>query len=111
MTCRVLIVGVAPAAGCAEGKTWRAAAGLVHSRLVQRFGSGVVFEYVDLFSAEMSARSEVEAALAAGAVPPIVLIDGAVHASGGKLQVSAIEREVAERLATVPVSPAKDRVS
>jgi hypothetical protein len=44
-------------------------------------------------------------------VPPIVLIDGVLHSSGGKLHLSAIERAVAERLAAPVVASGKELVS
>ena len=104
MTCDVLIVGLPPFAGCASTKTWRAAAELVHSRLADRFGPAVRFEYIDLFSPEMAHHPEVEALVADGAALPLVLINGVARFSGGKLNVSAIERAVAETLsAGVPV--------
>jgi hypothetical protein len=63
-------------------------------------------------SPAMAPYPEIEALVADGAALPIVVLDGVVRFTGGKLQLSAIEREVAERLATaVPVSPAKERVS
>ena len=112
MSCDVLIVGLPPAAGCPSDETWRAAAELVHSRLAKRFGPEVGFEYVDLFSPEMGTHADIEALVADGAALPIVVIDGVALFAGGKLRLSAIEREVAERLATaVPVSPTKERVS
>jgi hypothetical protein len=112
MSCEVLIVGLPPAAGCPSTETWRAAAELVHSRLAKRFGSEVRFEYADLFSAEMAPHADIEALVADGAALPIVAIDGVARFIGGKLRASAIEREVAERLATaVPVSATKERVS
>jgi hypothetical protein len=112
MSCDVLIVGLPPAAGCPGDETWRAAAELVHSRLTSRFGSEVQFEYADLFSPEMAAHADIEALIADGAALPIVVIDGVARFTGGKLRLSAIEREVAERLATaVPVSATKERAS
>ncbi len=112
MSCDVLIVGLPPFAGCASTKTWRAAADSLHSRLIAQFGSAVRFEYVDLFSPEMAPYGEIEALVAGGAALPIVVIDGVARFTGGKLHLSAIEREVAERLATaVPVSATKERAS
>ena len=99
MSCSVLVIGMPSPAGCASTKTWRAAAGFVEQRLVARFGPAVVFEYAELFGPDMARHPDVEAAIAAGeAVPPIVVIDGARRFAGGKLNVSAIERVVAERL-------------
>ncbi len=113
MTCDVLIVGQPPYAGCASTKTWHAAAGVVQSRLAQRFGVAVQFEYVDLFSLQMAHRPEVETLLADGSIPPLVLINGVARFAGGKLHISAIERAVAETLSTgVPVpSPTEEPVS
>ena len=99
MTCSVLVVGMPSAAGCASTKTWRAAASLVERRLAERFGPAVVFEYAELFSPDMERQPDVEAVIAAGeAVPPLVIIDGVRRFAGGKLDVSAIERSVAEVL-------------
>jgi hypothetical protein len=113
MSCSVLVVGLPSPAGCASNQTWRAAAGFVESRLVERFGSAVVFEYAELFSPDMARHPDVEAQIAAGeATPPIVVIDGVRRFAGGKLNVSAIERAVAEALdaAAVP-SLVKEPVS
>ena len=111
MSCDVLIVGLPPAAGCPSDETWRAAAELVHTRLAKQFGSEVGFEYVDLFSPEMAPHAAIESLIADGAALPIVVIDGVARFTGGKLNATAIEREVAERLALVPVSSTKERVS
>lgn len=111
MTVDVLVVGVAPYAGCSSGNTWRAAAQMVEARLATRFGPAVRFEYVDLFSPEMVRRPEIEAFVAQGAVPPIVLIDGALQFSGGKLRTSAIEHAVAERLAASNGGSGKELIS
>jgi hypothetical protein len=100
VSCDVLVVGLPPTTGCPSSKTWRAAAEFVHSRLVERFGSGVQFEYVDLFSREMARHPEVETMIADGAELPIVVIDGEARFAGGKLNLSAIERAVADLLAT-----------
>jgi hypothetical protein len=107
VTCSVLVVGIPSPAGCASTKTWGAAAAFVEHRLTERFGPAVVFEYAELFGPDMARHPEVEADIAAGeAVPPIVIIDGARRFAGGKLNVSAIERAVAQTLGTgVPVPP------
>jgi hypothetical protein len=99
VTCSVLIVGMPSPAGCASTKTWKAAAAFVEGRLVARFGPAVAFEYAELFGPEMARHPDVEAEIADGeAVPPIVVIDGVRRFAGGKLNVSAIERAVAETL-------------
>lgn len=102
MTCSVLVVGMPSPAGCASTKSWAAAAALVEDRLVARFGPAVDFEYAELFGPDMARYPEVEAEIAAGeAVPPIVVIDGVRRFAAGKLNVSAIERAVAEILQPV----------
>jgi hypothetical protein len=104
VTCSVLVVGMPSPGGCASTKTWKAAAAFVEQRLVARFGLAVSFEYVELFGPDMARHPDVEAAIAAGkAVPPIVVIDGVRRFAGGKLNVSAIERSVAETLGTEAV--------
>ncbi len=93
---RVLVVGYPASAGCPPEKTWRAAASILEQRLRGRFAGAIDFAYVDLFSREMAQHPEVEAMVASGiAIPPIVLIDGVLASSGGKLNLSAIERAVA----------------
>lgn len=110
MTCSVLVVGMPSPAGCASTKTWKAAAAFVEQRLAGRFGQAVDFEYAELFGPDMTRHPDVEAEIAAGeAVPPIVIIDGVRRFAGGKLNVSAIERAVAEALgAGVPVPRAME---
>ena len=105
MTCPVLVVGLPSAAGCAPGRTWRAAAAFVQQRLAQRFGDRVAFEYAELFSPDMVRHPDVEADIAAGRADlPIVVIDGVRRLSGGKLNVGAIEREVSAALGTASAS-------
>jgi disulfide oxidoreductase YuzD len=110
MSCDVLIVGLPPFAGCASTKTWRAAADLVHSRLRDRFGAAVRFEYIDIFSPEMAHHPEVQALVIDGSIPPLVLIDGVARFAGGKLHISAIERAVAETLYTGVPAPSPIKV-
>lgn len=99
MTCSVTVVGIPSAATCPPEHTWRAAGDRVAQRLHARFGDDVAVAYVDLFSPEMAAHPDVEARSAADSlVPPIVVVDGVVLSSGGKLNVSAIERAVAAAL-------------
>ena len=99
MSCHVLIVGVPSPAGCAANKTWRAAAEFVFARLVARFGEAVTVEYAELFGPEMHQHPNVESWIASGeATPPIVAIDGVTRFAGGKLNVTAIERSVAEAI-------------
>jgi hypothetical protein len=107
VTCSVLVVGIPSPAGCASTKTWAAAGAFVEQRLTERFGPAVTVEYAELFGPDMARHRDVEAEIAAGeAVPPIVIIDGVRRFAGGKLNVSAIERAVADALGSgVPVPP------
>ena len=116
MTCSVVIVGLPSPAGCAATNTWEAAAAFVSHQLAARFGEAVDVEYAELFGPAMARHPDVEAAIAAGeVVPPIVVIDGVRRFTGDKLNVSSIERAVADVLAstgsatTVPtIPPEKD---
>ena len=100
MSLSVLVVGVPSPAGCSPAQTWRTAAGTVRSRLAGRFGEAVSVEYAELFSPDMSRHPDIEAKVASGdALPPLVVIDGRLRFSGGKLNLSAIERAVANALA------------
>lgn len=98
MICSVLVVGVPSPATCPPEKTWRAAADIVAHRLHARFGPAVDVEYADLFSPGMLRHPEVEPMIARDTTLPIVLINGELAFSGGKLNVSAIERAVAAAL-------------
>jgi hypothetical protein len=105
VTCSVLVVGMPSPAGCDSTKTWKAAATLVEQRLAERFGPAVAFEYSELFGPDMARHPDVEADIAAGeAVPPIVIIDGTRRFVGGKLNISAIERAVADALSPEPAT-------
>jgi len=106
VTARVVVVGMPSAAGCASDRTWRAAAAFLASRLRARFGDEVAFEYAELFSSDMERHPEIEAVVAAGtALPPVVSIHGVVAFSGGKLNVSAIERAVGAALRAASDAP------
>jgi hypothetical protein len=77
----------------------------VGHRLAARFGDRVAFEYAELFSSDMTGHPEIEASVADGeAVPPIVVIDRVRRFAGGKLNVTAIERAVAEALEGRPAA-------
>jgi hypothetical protein len=114
MTCSVLVVGLPTPGACDPGKTWRAAASGIELCLTERFGSAVQFEYAELFTSDMERHADVETAIASGeAVPPIVVIDGVRRFSGGKLNISAIERAVAQALpaATPTARPEPTRIT
>lgn len=90
----VHIVG-APAA-CAEGvkDTWRDVAQHAADQLRARFGDGVRVQYFDLFDPDCPP-------LPAGAQLPLVLIEGEILSSGGKISVPAIRRRI-EALGVTP---------
>ncbi len=83
----VSIIG-APVA-CAEGvkETWREIAQHAANQLRTRFGEAVCVQYFDLFDPACPA-------LPMGAQLPLVMIDGEVLSSGGKISVPAIRKRI-----------------
>lgn len=83
----VQIVGVPVA--CAEGTkdSWRNVASWVAGQLRVRFGETVQVKYYDLFDADCP-PIPMEAQL------PLVLIEGKVISSGGKISVSLLRKKV-----------------
>ena len=96
----VQIVG-APVAACGEGvkDTWRELAEWTAGQLTARFGPTVRVEYLDLFEPNCPP-------LPTGAQLPVVLVNGQVLTSGGKLSVPAIRK----RLEELGIAPADHRV-
>ncbi len=86
MTLAVVHIIGAPVA-CAEGvkDTWRDIARHAADQLRARFGDAVCVQYFDLFDPECPA-------LPAGAQLPLVIIEGEVLSSGGKISVPDIRR-------------------
>jgi hypothetical protein len=84
---RVQIIGTVVA--CADGvkDTWRETAAWAAQKLAERFGGAVRAEYFDLFDPHCPA-------LPAGAQIPVVLINGELFSSGGKISVPAIRRHL-----------------
>jgi hypothetical protein len=89
----VQIIG-APVA-CKDGlkESWREAAHWVSSQLSQRFGAAVQLQYFDLFDPACPA-------LPADAQLPVVLVDGSLLSSGGKISLPAIRRKIETLLET-----------
>lgn len=83
----VQIIG-APIA-CKEGvkDTWREVAEWADGQLQQRFGKGVQVQYFDLFDPACPPISP-------GEQLPLVLVNGEVLSSGGKISVPAIRRKI-----------------
>lgn len=92
---RIQIIG-APVA-CAEGvkETWRDLGLYMAARVEERYGSVVKVTYHDLFDPACPP-------LPADAQLPLVLVDGDVLTSGGKLSMPAIRRHL-ETLGIEPV--------
>lgn len=72
---------------------WREAATWVASKLATRFGDTVSFSYFGLFDADCLT-------LPAAARLPLVLVNGKVLSSGGKLSAVVIRKEVERRLSS-----------
>jgi hypothetical protein len=83
----VQIIG-APIA-CKEGvkDTWRETAAWAGGQLRQRFGEAVQVQYSDLFDPACPS-------VPTGAQLPLVLVNGEVLSSGGKISVPALRRKV-----------------
>jgi disulfide oxidoreductase YuzD len=90
----VQIVG-APVA-CIEGvkDTWREVAAWAADQLARRFGESVRVDYLDLFDPACPP-------LPPDAQLPLVLVNGEVLSSGGKISVPAIRRRI-EALGLIP---------
>lgn len=89
-----VLVEIVGAPVCAKGKptTWRSVSAYVADQLALHFGDGVRVVYHDLFDAGCPVLRD-------GAQLPLVLVDGQILSSGGKLNVPAIRRAVEARLA------------
>ena len=95
---RVQVFGV-PTGACAPEKTWEAAADLLRRRLADRFGDQVMVEYVELFSPASFQFPEVLEGLKEGRLQvPVILVDGVVAPSHGKLPLSRVEHMVQDRM-------------
>lgn len=90
----IQIVG-APVA-CADGvkDTWRDIAAMTGDQLRRRFGQAVQVEYFDLFDPACPSPPP-------GSQLPLVLINGQVFSSGGKISVPAIRKQL-EALGLIP---------
>ena len=86
----VQIVGAPVACATGTTTTWRSVSAYVADQLTLYFGDDVRVVYHDLFDAGCPPLPE-------GGQLPLVLVDGAVVSSGGKLSVPTIRRAVAAR--------------
>lgn len=83
----IQIIG-APVA-CADGmkETWRDLAGWIGGKLRVRYGTAVTTTYYDLFDPDCPP-------LPPGSELPLVLVNGAVLSSGGKISMPIIRRHL-----------------
>lgn len=93
---KVLIVQIvgSPIA-CSEGvkESWRELADWAAEQLKQRFGESVHVEYYDLFDPRCPPLPD-------GAQLPLVLIEGQVFSSGGKIHMPKIRKYLESLLVT-----------
>lgn len=95
MTLAVVHIIGAPVA-CAEGikDTWRDVAKHATDQLIARFGDQVCVRYFDLFDSDCPSLPD-------GAQLPLVLLNGEVLSSGGKVSVPMIRKRI-EAIAIIP---------
>lgn len=93
---RVTIVGAPVACGTEIKETWRELATWITGELRRRYGDAVEVDYHDLFDPDSPS-------LPAGTQLPLVLLDGRVLSSGGKLSMPVI-RKALEEIGVAPVS-------
>lgn len=98
----VEIVGAPVSCGPEVKDTWRELAGWVAGQLDRRYGDAVKVEYHDLFDRDCPP-------LPPDAELPLVMVDGDVLTSGGKLSVPNIRRAV-EALGVRPRAPGQASV-
>ncbi|HEX9123918.1 MAG TPA: hypothetical protein VF984_11285 [Actinomycetota bacterium] len=94
---RVTIVGAPVACGAEVKDTWRELSQWVAGQLHRRYGDAVLVEYYDLFDPGCPP-------LPPDAELPLVLLNGEILTSGGKLSVPSIRRAV-EALGVTPGLP------
>ncbi len=89
MSTPVLVQIIGAPIACSEGikDSWREVAGWATGQLKARFGNEVSVEYYDLFDANCPT-------IPSGAQLPLVLVNGEMLSSGGKLSVPLIRKQV-----------------
>lgn len=89
MDSRAVVQIIGASIACEDGvkDSWREVAAWVAGQLKTRFGEAVLVKYYDLFDAECPS-------LPPGAQLPLVLVDGDVVSSGGKISVPIIRRRI-----------------
>lgn len=91
MTEKALVQIIGAPVACADGvkDSWRETAHWAARQLAARFGNSVQVDYFDLFARDCPPLSE-------GAQLPLVLLNGQVVSSGGKISVPTIRRRIEE---------------
>ncbi|MEO8356707.1 MAG: hypothetical protein ABI621_12390 [Chloroflexota bacterium] len=94
MSTPLLVQMVGAPIACQDGvkDSWRDVSTWAAGQLRARFGNDVLVKYYDLFDADCPP-------VPANAQLPLVIIDGEVVSSGGKISVPVIRRKVASILA------------
>jgi hypothetical protein len=102
MTEKAIVQIVGAQVACAEGvkDSWREVAAWAADQLVKRFGDFVQVSYYDLFDTDRPP-------LPANTQLPLVIVNGQVLSSGGKISIPAIRR----RLAELGITPGNSRLA
>lgn len=89
MSATVIVQIIGAPIACKEGvkDSWREMARWAEGQLKGRFGEAVQVKYYDLFDADCPSMPE-------GAQLPLVLIDGEVISSGGKISMPVIRPKI-----------------
>lgn len=89
MSTSVLVQIIGAPIACSDGvkDTWREVAGWAAGQLKTRFNEDVLVQYYDLFDAACPA-------IPPGMQLPLVLVNGKVLSSGGKIRVPLIRKQV-----------------
>lgn len=89
MNKQVVVQIIGAQIACADGvkDAWREVASWAADQLVKRFGDSVQVNYFDLFEPNCPPLPE-------GAQLPLVLVNGQVVSSGGKISIPAIRRYI-----------------
>jgi disulfide oxidoreductase YuzD len=90
----VKIFGV-PVAGCKPGKTWQDTANFAKNWLSSRFGEQVKVEYIEFLPPKWKEFPQIIDLINKGkAKIPIIVVNDEVLSTGGKVNISQIERHL-----------------
>jgi len=89
---KVKIFGV-PVAGCKSGKSWQDAAAFAKNLLTLKFGNQVEVEYIEFLPPKWKEFPKIIDLINKGkAKIPIIVVNDEVLSTGGKVNISQIER-------------------